>query len=654
LLGREADVDRVTGLLERPDVRLVTLTGPGGSGKTRLSIAAAAELTSAFPGGMYFVPLATATSAHVLWTTTSEVLGIPPRDRSRVVGYLAQRTLLLVLDNLEQLPDAGQAVAEIVEGAPHVKIVATSRRALGLVGEFQHPVLPLPVTEGAESAAVQLFVQRAMAVRPTFSLTPENTDDVVAICRRLDGLPLAIELCAPRVRLLSVKELLARVDQALDIASTSTAIPQRQRTLRETIAWSYELLSPDERRTLRRLAVFAGGAGLPAIEKVATGIDPLPAIAELNDANLISLSDGPTGARVRMLETIRQYAAAELAGTEEAATIHARHATWFADLADQLDLAKQTLSEPPIELAETELDNFRAALAWSIPNDIRTALRLCSALGWVWLFGGYIAESREWHEQVVAAAGTTSSPELAACLRGLSNLLIMQGETDHAHEVTVRSIEMARELQDPAGVAFGMTVLGSVQRQQGDLEGARTTLSEAVERLRPLDQAWRLARVLSHLGGIEEELGNLEPAEALLREALAITESLGDAHETAVHGQNLAYLLILASRLNEAVELVRDLLPTVLALGSPSLTMAFSNTVMNLLIRRGDPIGAARLFGAEEAMGERLQIANPFHDEELEEALVLVGDALSREDWDVHRRAGRTERVEELLSRLTL
>jgi len=654
LLGRESDLARVTDLLGQPDVRLVTLTGPGGAGKTRLAIGLAAGVTNKFPGGVYFVPLASVTSEQVMRSTIAEVLDVPPRERGRLVAYLAQRTLLLVLDNLEQIADAGKVVAEIIEGAAHVTIVATSRRALGLTGEHQHPVAPLPVTDEENTAAVELFVQRAQAVQPSFTLTPDNLPDVAAICRRLDGLPLAIELCAPRIRVLGVRELLARVDQALDIASTSSVTPERQRTLRETIAWSYDLLRPEHRRLFRLLAVFSGGADLAAVEAVATGTDPLDAVAELHDANLITLSEGPGGPRIDLLETIHRYAGEQFEAIDDAQAVRTDHAVYYTDLAENLEELKKSTHDPARERAQTDLDNFRAALDWTVENDVGLALRLVSALGWLWLLSGYVAESRRWHERVIAAAGDSSSLELAACLRGFANLLLMQGETDRALEVATRSLEMARELDDPAAIAFGLTVLGSAQRQQGDLKAAQRSLSEAVERLRPLDEPWRLGRVLSHLGGVEEALGRFDRAEELLRESLMITEAIGDVHEVAVQGQNLAYLLTLAGRLDEARELARELLPTILALGSPSLTMAFSNTAMNILLRQGDPVRAAQLFGAEEAMSERVEMPNPYVDEELEEALELVGDAMTRDEWELHRREGRAARVEDLLGRLAL
>jgi len=226
----------------------------------------------------------------------------------------------------------------------------------------------------------------------------------------------------------------------------------------------------------------------------------------------------------------------------------------------------------------------------------------------------------------------------------------MQGETERAHELATRSLDMARALDDDAGIAFAMSLVGTAQRQLGQIEAARDTLEEALKLHRGIDDKGRLARVLGNLGGVEEELGRFDRAEALMRESLAILDDIGDVHEAAVQGQNLAYLLVVAGRVDEASELARGLVDTVVALGSPSLTMAFSNTAMNILIRQGDPVGAAHLFGAEEAMGERLEMPNPYLEEELEEALELVSGVMSREEWETHRRSGRSERVEDLLT----
>jgi predicted ATPase/class 3 adenylate cyclase len=664
LLGRDPDLDRLTQLLHQPDVRLVTLTGPGGAGKTRLSISVAAQLTTAYRDGVYFVPLAAVSGEQVMWTSIAEVLDLPARDRAptRVLSHLAHRSLLLVLDNLEQVDGADVVVSQVLEAAPHVAIIVTSRRPLGLAAEHQHPVAPLTLPDrttlsAAESSgAVQLFVQRARAVQPGFTLTADNVSDVVAICRRLDGLPLAIELCATRVKLLSTKALLGRIDQALDIASTSRVTPQRQRTLRETIAWSYHLLSPECRRMFRRLAVFSGGAELDAVAAVAGHNDPLDAVAELNDASLVTISEGPDGStRVSLLETIGRYAGDELRAADEAEDARRAHAMYYAGVAENLQTMRESTHGTALELARAELDNFRAGLGWAVPfgdreGDLAVGLRLCAALSWLWPLGGYVPEGRRWHEHVVARAGAEPSQDLAACLRGLGNLLILQGEIERAHEVATRSLDMARTLDDPAGVAFAMSLLGTAQVHKGEIDAARETLEEALRLHRRIEDRWRLARVLGHLGGVEEELGHFERAEQLIGESLAIFEDMGDIYEAAIQAQNLAYLLVISGRVDEASELARGLVDNVVALGSPSLTMAFSNTVMNILIRQGDPVGAARLFGAEEAMGERLEMPNPYLEEELDEALELVSGVMSREEWETHRRTGRSERVEDLLA----
>jgi predicted ATPase len=664
LLGREADLERLTTMFRGSDGRLTTITGPGGAGKTRLAVEVAGQLTTEFPDGVYFVPLAAVLTEQVMWTSIAEVLDLSARDR--LTNHLASRTLLLVLDNLEQLDGADKVVSEILEAAPRVAVIATSRRALGLVAERQHPLTPLALPAEAtlaaaeSSGAVQLFVQRATAVQPSFALTSENVDDVVALCRRLDGLPLAIELCATRVRLLSAKALLGRIDQALDIASTSSVTPERQRTLRETIAWSYELLSPAHRSVFRRLSVFSGGADLEAVAVVACSpeqdAEPFDTIAELQDASLITISEGPDGGpRVSLLETIGQYAADQLREAGEVEAARAVYAAYYAELADRLQSMRESNHSTALELARYELDNFRAALEWSVPTegtgDLAIGMRLCAVLGWVWVLGGYVAEGRRWHERVVARAGAVPSPDHAACLRGLSNLLLLQGEPVRAHELATRALEMSRALGDDAGLAFAMGLVGMAQRQLGELEAARDTLEQALDLHREVDDQGRLARVLGNLAGVQEELGELEQAEVLMKESLSILEEIGDAHEAAVQGQNLAYLLVLAERVDEASELARDLVGTVVSLGSPSLTMAFSNTTMNILLRQGDPVGAAHLFGAEEAMGERLEIPNPYLEEELQEALELIRGVMSRDEWEQHRQAGKRERVEDLLAR---
>ncbi|MFC5262251.1 ATP-binding protein [Kribbella qitaiheensis] len=668
LLGRDSDLARLTEMLCTPDNRLVTLTGPGGSGKTRLAISAAAELKTSFPDGVYFVPLAAEVSEEVMCTSIAEVLDLGTRERTPagLLKHLTRHSLLLVLDNLEQLEGAAKVVAQILEAAPRVAVIATSRRPLGLIAERLHPVTPLTLPDdltlaaAQSSGAVQLFVQRAQAVQPGFTLTNDNVDDVVTICRRLDGLPLAIELCATRVRLLSPKALLDRIDQALDIVSTSSVTPERQRTLRDTIAWSYHLLSPVRRRVFRQLAVFSGGADLDAVATVACTPqeDPLDIVAELIDASLVTMSEGPDGGpRIALLETISQYADDELRAAGEAEAARGAHAEYYATVAEKLlAMREESTHVTALELAETELDNFRAALGWAVPpsdnatGDLATGLRLCAALGWVWVLGGYFAEGRRWHELVVARAGAEPSRDLVACLRGLGNLLVMQGETARAEELATRSVKLAETLDDHAGIALALSLLGTVQLQLGDLEAARDTLGEALDRLRLLDDKRQLARVLGNLGGVEEELGRFDRAETMMMESQELFEDIGDVHESTVQGQNLAYLLVVADRLDEASELAAGLVHTVVTLGSPSLLMAFSNTVMNILIRQGHPARAAHLFGAEEAMRDRLEMPNPYLEEELGEALELIDGVMSREDWEKHRLQGRQELVEDLLA----
>jgi predicted ATPase/class 3 adenylate cyclase len=677
LLGRDADVLELTTLLRSPEARLATLIGTGGSGKTRMAVEVAQRLVDSFADGVFFVHLAAACTADMMWTSVAETLGVPPQERTpdRILTFVAARKLLLVLDNLEQVSGADEVVAGLLDASPGLTVVVTSRQPLGLPAERRHAVTPLAVPHettllSAEgSSAVQLFVERARSVKPRFRLTSENVQDVVAICRRLDGLPLAIELCAARVNVLSPKALLGRLDRALDIASTSRLVPARQRTLRETVAWSYDLLDPAQQAFFRRLSVLAGGGDLDAVASVTSedrgpsrGTDPWEAVAELVDVSLADVAESLDGEpRVMLLDTIRTFGQDQLRAAGEADVTRTAHAVHYTGLAERLRAMRESSHLTALGSAEADMDNFREALEWSVSRagragertaDLTTGLRLCAALGWVWWMGGHLREGRDWFERVIATAGETASSQLASCLSGLANLLMVQGEIERAHELARQSLTMARSLDDPETEAFALGLLGTAEQQLGDVDAARSTLQETVEAHRRRGDDGRLARALGNLAGIEESLGHFDRAEELIGESLVILEALGDIHEIALQSQNLANLLAVAGRPEEASELARGLVDTVLMLRNPSLTMAFANTYMNILVRNGDPVRAAELFGAEENMHERLAMPNPYRDEELEEALALVAGVMTPQDWDHHRRIGTGKRVEDLLAQL--
>ena len=442
MVGRDGELAELTALVSATDVRVVSLTGPGGSGKTRLSIGLAerlADQSTGFPNGVYFVPLVEVTAADAAWAKLADVLNLPPAARTKpmVLDFLADRQALLVLDNLEQFDDAGLLVMDLLDGAPRVTVVASSRHPLHVQAEHEHPVPPLrlPTEAGRESAAmsgaVQMFVQYAQLVRPGLQLDDENCGDIAAICQRLDGLPLALKLAAARCKMLSPKALLARLGSALDIAAPGSYAPERHRTLRDTIDWSYQLLDERQQRLFRELGVFAGGADLDAVAAVTAAggdADPLDTVSELVDASLLTVTESADAEpRVGMLETIREYARDKLVEHGELEVMRSAHAHHYADVLDELEQLWITDAFAAVQVRfDVELDNVREALAYattqpaqgSDPARRELALRLASGAR------RFLNDAREVHDWLTAAlavAGDAETEQHALALAGLAH-----------------------------------------------------------------------------------------------------------------------------------------------------------------------------------------------------------------------------------------
>jgi predicted ATPase len=676
LVGREEELAELAAVLASPEVRLVTLTGPGGTGKTRLGIAVAELTRDRFPDGVYFVPLAAVTTTEVMWTTIAEVLDVPPEGRMppALFKHVAHRSGLLVLDNLEQLNGADDVVAELMTAAPKVVVLATSRRPLHVPGEHERPVMPLDLPQKGDVAAapgtgaVRLFVQQAQMVLPTFRLSSDNTADVVAVCTRLDGLPLAIELAAARSKLLTPRALLATLTDALGIAATSRRGPSRQKTLRETIGWSYDLLDPEQQGFFRILGVFAGGADLDAISAVtdpASGqkeADPFNLVADLVDASLITITESTVGEpRVAMLETIRSYAVEALDAAGESDVVRDRHAQHYRQVARQL--GPQLNGVEPLEARrrlETEHDNLREALAWLLqadpgdsgPTGQRPSLELCALLAPFWLNGGYLVEGRTWLEQVTAQYEKEDSMDLAACLSFLAQALFDQGHIDRGDRVIEQSVAMYRRLNDPDGLAAALIILGWTKMQYGDIAATRAVFEEAVEVAREATDNSHLARALCDLSLIEADANEVDRCLELQSAGLAAAAAVSNLRERSGAAQNVACGLLVIGRGGEACDLLHSIIPDMLRLQEPVMLMAYAEDYAAALAGAGDGERAARLLGAAEAMRTRYGTGrHRTQDEQVEHTLTKLGTLLPH-SWRDAYRVGQHAAVEEVLADL--
>jgi len=671
-IARSAEFRDMQGLLSGADaVRLVTVTGPGGVGKTRLALAAAESAAEHYPDGVFFVRLAPVTEASVMWTTIAEALGITGDGRSppTFFEHIADLQALLVLDNLEQLSEAAQVIAELLGAAPRVALLATSRRPLHVPGEHEYPLGPLPLPGSLppgqpQEGAVELFVQYARMARPDFRLTAENTDDVTAVCARLDGLPLALELAAARARLLSPRALLARLDSSLEFEAGPAGRPERHRTLRDTISWSYDLLSPELQAFFRRMGAFAGGCDLAAISAVASGgADAFDRVAELADAALLRVADGPDGEpRARMLQTVQSFARARLHEAGEWDEIRNAHASFYADLAEELSprlVGPNALAAR--DRIEAELENIRVALGWCLdqpadgnsppPERLTTGLRLCQALSWFWYAFGYTAEGHRWQRRAVAVASAAGGPELATALHGLAVLLLQQGETAEAKDALTTCLQIWRETGDRSKTAMELSSLGVAYWTLSDLDTCRVMLRESIDIAREIGDESRESTALSNLGAFEVGANNCEHGIELLERALAIDERLGNVWGCAVIQSNLTAAMLRTGRADEAYTSLRSQAAGIVGLGDIELTIEIIELLAGTLSQRGDAGRAAKLFGTAEALREQAGMPIRAPDAELlEEFLAPARGRLSAEEWEAQRRAGRSLNVQEALA----
>jgi len=668
IVGRDLDVAAVLSVLEGDRARLVTLTGPGGVGKTRLALEAVNGAADRFPDGAVFVALAPISDPDLVVPTVAQTLGLREADgkpmRELVHGYLRDKRLLLVLDNLEHLLEAAPEVAELLAACPSPKVLATSRAPLRLRGEQEYRVEPLPVPDLSrvptledveEVPSVRLLVQRARDASPGFVLTQRNASAVATICRRLDGLPLALELVAARLKLLSPTALLARLDEALPLLSDGPRdLPERQRTMRDTVAWSHDLLSAEEQVLFRRLSVFAGGFELAAAEAVGGG-SVLEGLYVLLDNSLVR-SDAGTSVedeaepRFSMLETVRAYGLEVLAGRGEEEKIRGQHAAYYLTLAERATPELEGGGQVEwIERLDREYDNLRAALGWLLEHgEAERAARLAAATWLFWAVRGRASEGQLWLERALASRSLTGS-DRAKTLGAISLLLLAKGEIRRMSELVEEGIGEARAAGDEETQTFLTVQRGYAATFLGDLDAAEEALSGALAVLRDRGGRWGTPPVLNALAQVALLRNQFGRAMKCLRESEAVLRETDDAFTLATNLNIQATI----SQLEGDAERTRALLRESVELSSAlrnAWTLVYGLVGLGgVAARRGELGRAARLFGAAEALGEAASVAVAFPPAQAlyEQDLANVRAQLDAEAFQVSWAKGRAMTVKE-------
>ena len=622
LIGRAAEVVDLRHMVVRDEMSLVTVTGPGGIGKTRVAAAVALDALEDFPDGTFFVDLSSVRSAELVASQIAQSLklqldGDRPADEV-VVDYINGKRFLLVLDNFEQVLEGALVVAKLLRSCSELTVLVTSRVLLSIGGEHEFPLAPLGVPEQATysgvagSEAAQLFVARAKASRPGFELTPENAPSIAEICNLLDGLPLAIELAAARIKLLSPGELVKRLGNRLEFLSGGPRdSPIRHRALRTTIDWSYDLLSQQERSFFRAFAVFSGGATLDAIEHVlGEDLDTLDAVASLVSHSLIRQHEDSSGEfRFSMLETIREYALELLRQRHDYTEVADRHARYY------LQLAETANNDNTPGAITTDHDNMRGAMKWLIRRTAEEsrvyaglALRLATALGHYWYVHGHVVEGASWLERALSAASDAPALLRARALRVLGMLMEPQQQLERARELFEEALDLYRALGDQSGEARCLNSLGLVARQREDLNAAEELLSASISVRRQIGDEAGIAPSLNNLGVLYLDRRDTDRARQSLEEALQLARKLDNPWGVACVTNNLGMVFLELDDARRARQFVLEGTAAFVEMGDLDSAAEGMQFLAGVAALEGNSTRAARLAGAADSLRRELGI----------------------------------------------